>query len=99
MIDMQKNPKERKDNIEVILRPMDDKKPKNASSFIDPDIFTGKNKLHIVRSSRNLNWRFKYERGELPDALKQYFTTFTDAIQYAKNYFGKRNIKIVDIID
>ena len=44
-------------------------------------------------------WAFKYDSGGLPEPLKQKFTSFKALFDFAKVYFLKRNLEIVEIKD
>jgi len=81
------------------LVPIEGKSSVATNGLVDPRLFTGENKLHIVRDPMNSMWFFKYEMGMLPEPLKQRFTTFDRAIKHATEYFKKRNIEIKEIIE
>ena len=82
----------------LVLKPIEGK-PKSSGGVIDNRLFTGDNKLHMLRDPETAFWSFKYDKGLLPDQLRQSFTTYTKAFEYVKNYFERRNIEILDIVD
>lgn len=74
---------------------------KNKDSDIgifDPEVFKGKNNLHLVRDE-HCYWRFKYERGLPPPPLRERWTDFNTAFKHAKQYFASKNITIKEVID
>lgn len=81
------------------LQVIDDELPKNSTGLIDRNLFSGKNKLHAVRDPQTILWSVKYEFGMIPSALDQRFTSFTKLVKYLEEYFQRRNIKIVEILD
>lgn len=81
--------------IELVIR--DTSKPKNAIGLVDNRLFTGGNKLHAVQDAGL--WHLKYDKGKLPQALEQKFTTFAMLFKVTKNYFDNRNIDIKEVID
>jgi hypothetical protein len=88
-----KESKERKTDRVVLLKA--EEKPKG---LVDPRLFTGENKLHVIQTDNGL-WYFKYEHGGLPEPLKQQFTSFDLALKHAERYFQTRGIKILGYID
>lgn len=93
------NPKLQKTSIELILKPVEGKVPKTNTGLVDPEFFTGNNKLFLNMDSKNLLWSFKYAKGGPPTPLKQKFTNLTSALNFAKQYFNKRNIQITEVLD
>lgn len=99
MIPEQKKGKEKKADRILVLKTKDGEKPKSSTGLVDPRLFTGDNKLHLIRDARTLLWFFKYEDGGLPRPLKERFTTFDKALTHARGYFNSRNIEIAEVID
>ena len=84
---------------ELIVRPMEGKQAKQShTGLLDPGIFTGTNSLHAFMDETGL-WFCKYERGILPEPLKQRFTSLSKLLSFTKDYFGKRNLEIVEVKD
>lgn len=54
------------------------------------------NKLHAIQDAGM--WYLKFESGELPELLKQRFTSFNVLIKYLTTYFDMRGIDIKEII-
>ena len=73
-------------------------KDKDIGLF-DPQVFEGKNNLHLVMDPTTCMWTFKYERGVVPPVLKATFTSFKQAKEHAETYLASKNIKIVDVKD
>jgi hypothetical protein len=75
-------------------------KDKDADlGLIDPGIFEGKNNLHVVMDPNTLIWNFKYERGPVPPALRNRYTSFKLAKEAADTYFKTKNVKVVAVRD
>lgn len=73
--------------------------PKTKADMMDPEVFEGKNNLHAVMDNSTCLWSFKYERGLPPEPLRQRFTNFNTLKAAAENYFSKKNVRIVEVID
>ena len=83
----------------LVLQPMEGKKATTTTGLVDTRLFKGGNRLHAVRDKTTSLWYMKYDEGILPDPLKQKFTSFKSLADYARAYFEKRNIQIVEIQD
>ena len=83
----------------LVLEKIEGKEVKSSTGLIDPRLFTGKNKVHVSFDEQNQLWGFSYEAGGVPEDLKQRFTTFPKALDFARHYFNKRNINIKEVID
>jgi len=83
----------------LVLKVMDDKKPKSAAGLIDPRIFSGTNNLHVKCDPITNLWWFEYDSGIVPLLLKQRFTNFNRARKLAEEYLKRRNIEIVEVKD
>jgi hypothetical protein len=82
------------------LAQIDDKAPVSSTGLVDKRLFSGENKLHAIKDPENNFWYLKYEMGSLPEVLKHSrYTTFGRLFKHAEDYFSKRNIKIVEVID
>lgn len=82
----------------LVLKRMEGKSSLTQSGVVDNGLFTGKNKLHAVRDDMSL-WGLKYEHGELPQSLKQSFTTWQKMYDFVKAYYERRNIEIAEVIN
>lgn len=71
---------------------------KGDMGLFDPEVFKGKNNLHLVRDE-HCYWRFKLERGLPPPPLRDKYTDFKTALKQAEQYFTLKNIRIVEIQD
>lgn len=91
--------KMRSDDRILILKPIDGTKPMNTIGLTDPRLFSGEASLHALRNPVNSLWGLRYTCGVLPQPLQQKFTRFDDLMDFAQNYYGKRNLKIVQVID
>lgn len=91
--------KMRSDDRILVLKAIEGKKIKDVTGMIDPRLFQGGNKLHCVKDPQLSMWSFKYEMGILPEPLRQKFTKFDLAYNFAKNYFLNRGLDIVEVED
>lgn len=84
---------------ELVLSHVEGKDPKGSTGLVDPNLFTGTNKLHAKMDPQTSFWYFQYEKGILPEPLKQKFTSFKVLKKHAEEYFAKRNIVIKEVKD
>lgn len=91
-------PKERSSDRVLILKPIGGKTV-SSTGMVDPRLFKGENKLHLIMEPQSSIWYFKYEQGGLPELLKQRFTSFRMAKEYAEDYYKKRNVEITEVIE
>ncbi len=83
----------------LMLEPIDGKAPKSSIGNTDPKLFTGENKLHVIKNEETCHWSLKYESGSIPESLKQTFTSFKMALKTVENYFANRNIRVKEVIN
>jgi hypothetical protein len=81
---------------EIVLRPIEGKKPLNGIGLVDPRLFKGSNKLHAIMAEDGL-WYCKYADGNVPEPLKIKFTTVKKLVEHVRSYFENRNIEIVEV--
>lgn len=79
------------------LEQIDKEKPMSSTGLVDKRLFTGENKLHAIIEQDSSLWKMKYDSGNIPEQLRQRFTTFALLKKHAEDYFSKRNIKITEI--
>lgn len=82
----------------LILAPMEGKTTKNSIGLTDPKLFTGENKVHVLKEAQTNFWYFRYEQGSVPEPLKCKFTGFKQALKHATDYYAKRNVTIKEVI-
>lgn len=82
----------------LYLRPKDGA-AKSSTGLTDPRLFNGDNTLHLKMDPETCFWYFQYDKGILPDSLKDKFTGFKAAIKFAEEYYKKRNVEIVRVED
>lgn len=70
-----------------------------STGLIDNRLFTGGNSLHAIMDKQTCLWHFRYDSGILPVTLQTQYTSYRKAIEAATDYFNRRNVEIVDIID
>ena len=81
------------------LEIIDGKKPTSSTGLTDSRLFSGENKLHAVADPQTGLWTFKYEMGGVPPVLRCQFTSFKKLLEFASDYYIKRNIRITEVID
>lgn len=83
----------------IVLRPMDGKKSLSSAGTVDNRLFNGENRLHAVWDVNSGAWEVRYDKGIIPAALDMKFTELTQLIDMVRNYYARRNIEIVEILD
>lgn len=76
------------------LSKMEGKSTLTNSGTVDNTLLTGGNTLRIIRDEQTSLWHFKFDRGELPQPLKDQWTTFQKAFDHARMYYARRNIEV-----
>ncbi len=72
------------------------REPGTSPGLIGTEVFKGVNDLHAMYNTETGLWYFKLDRGEIPQALKQHFTSFSHAFKHAKTYFEGKKINVVE---
>lgn len=83
----------------LVLKPQEGKNTLSVTGLIDNRLFNGGNQLHAVMDKSSCHWFLRYDAGIIPSALQQRFTSFTKLLNYTKEYFNRRNVDIVEVID
>lgn len=83
----------------LVLKPIEGAKVLNGAGAPDPRLFKGENNLHIFIKPQTSLWRFRYDVGGLPEPLKQTFTKYNQAYKCAEDYFKRRGVEIVEVIN
>lgn len=82
------------------LEVIDGKAAKSTLGLLDPRLFDGKQKLHLKMDISSGLWNFQYDtNGILPEPLKGRFTSFNKGLEHAQQYFLKRNVRVIEILD
>lgn len=97
--DQDVGPKEKKSDRILVLKPIEGTKAKSSTGLDDPRLFNGGNNLHGIKDQQTNLWYFKYESGVIPEPLKQRFTSFPLLKKHAEDYYVKRNIAVVEVLD
>lgn len=80
----------------LVLEKFDKKK---ETGLLDPRILTNKNPLHCFMDRDTGLWKFRYEDGVIPPALRMKFTSFKIAREAAERHFFTRGIRIIGVKD
>lgn len=72
---------------------------KTDRGMLDSRLFTGENKLKAEMDIETSLWSMSYENGNIPQTLKQQFTSFSKLKNFAEAYFKKRNVEIAEIVN
>lgn len=83
----------------IVLKPREGQSTLNSKGMVDNRLFDGNNRLHAIRDSQTAFWSLRYDKGLVPEQMKQSFTTFQKMYDFVKGYFGRRNVDVVDVID
>lgn len=82
------------------LKPIEGKSTTTNMGLVDNTLFkTGGNRLHAVLDEMTTLWSIRYEKGITPEPLRHKFTSFNKLRKHAEEYFLRRNIEIVEVID
>jgi hypothetical protein len=84
---------------EIVLEKIAGKNPLSSSGIVDTSLFNGQNGLHAVVDTQTMLWSLKQVKGSLPPPLRQQFTSFTKLMQFVTEYYKRRNINVVRVID
>jgi len=84
---------------ELVLAPIDGKKPLSSHGSTDNRLFKGGNKLWAIMDKQTSLWHLKYEQGVLPEPFRQRFTSFSKLKAFVDDYYARRNLQIVDVKD
>lgn len=82
----------------ITLKPMEGKTVVSTSGKVDQRLFSGENRLHAIRDAEYGLWTLQLEHGSLGQALNQRWTSFPKLYEAAKQYFGRRNVEITEVI-
>lgn len=94
--------KMRSDDRILVMKTVEGKRQIDTGGRVDyKDLFSGEgDNLHAIMDPNTCLWEFRYARGALPPNLKgQRFTSFNKLLTFARSYFDKRNLEIVEVID
>lgn len=83
----------------LVLKPEEGKDTLTSKGTVDNRLFTGDNKLHARMDPEYGHWYIQYEKGNPPPSLQQRWTSFTKLYNHISEYYKRRNIQIVEIID
>lgn len=98
-LDSEKIKKNKSNDRVLVLERMPGQNTKNTLGITDNRLFTGDNKLHARFDPEYSMWYMQFESGLLPPAFKQRFTTFRKLLDFATDYYKKRNILIKEVLD
>jgi hypothetical protein len=68
-----------------------------STGMVDPALLTGENQIIAKMEPESTFWYFTYGRGNLPEPLKQKFTSFGALRKHAETYFKGRNLRIKEV--
>jgi hypothetical protein len=83
----------------LVLKPIEGKDALNTSGMIDKRLFSRENNLHAIMDEQYGHWHVEYDSGVVPPPLQQRWTAFSKLYNFVSEYYKKRNIQIVDVID
>lgn len=83
----------------LVLSVIDGKDARGTTGLVDTNLFAGTNKLHAKMDPQTSFWYMQYEKGILPEPLKQRFTSFKILLKFVEEYFKRRNIEIKEVKD
>lgn len=83
----------------LVIKPIEGKKTLSSTGLVDPRVYEGKPTLHAIKDPLYDLWRLKSDTGAVVEPLRQKWTTLSALKKSVNDYFGKRGLQIVDIID
>lgn len=81
----------------LVIRPKDGQKAKMSTGLVDTRLFTGENNLHVYLDHNTGLWGMRYDKGDIPQTLKQKFTKYSSLMTFARAYFASRNLEIIEV--
>src|SRR5258705_7823613 len=99
MTQEQNTNKERSSDRILVLKQKEGATPISTAGLIDHRIFKGENILHARMDPESCLWKMRYDKGSVPEPLRQSFTSFKLLRQHAERYFTARNIEIEEVKD
>lgn len=81
----------------LVLKARENQNSLDSKGLIDNRLFKGENQLHALMDTQSLLWTMKYDKGGLPEPLKQSWTSFKRLFEYAEKYFDKRGVDISEV--
>lgn len=57
------------------------------------------NRLHGEIDKRTMLWKLRMDRGIVPRPFDQQFTSFTKLLAFVTEYYKKKNVNVVKVID
>lgn len=91
------NPKLKKDDRILVLEAMEGG-ARSTDGRLDQRLFSGENSIHLMRQKNNI-WTVRYDKGIVPPALNQQFTSFQEGYKTIAAYYKKRNVRISKVIE
>jgi len=67
--------------------------------MVDNRLFNGKNNLHVIMDKQTSLWYFQLDNGILPQPLQQRFTSYNKAVNFATQYYNRRNIEVKEVVN
>ena len=83
---------------EIIIKPMEGFKTLDSAGVVDTRLWKGGNSIYAIMGDGGI-WHFQYQSGILPEALQGKFTALSKLVTFAKEYFRKRNLEVVEVKD
>lgn len=80
-----------------VLEPMEDAKTLSATGEVDMRLFKGENNLHAIYDVQKGLWFLRYDKGIIPGAMQQMFSEFQPLLDFVKQYFQKRNVRVAEV--
>jgi hypothetical protein len=68
----------------------------SSSGTVANSLFKGDNPLYAYKGKDGLGWYLRYKSGELPEPLKQCFTTFPILFKFVESYFRRRGLRLYE---
>lgn len=81
----------------LVLEAIEGKNKLSTSGLVDNRVLSGENSVRVVRDHQTCLWSIRYDQGIMPRPLQGQFTTFQKALEHARGYFERRNMRIKEV--
>jgi hypothetical protein len=82
-----------------IFKPIEGMERLSSTGMIDQRVLNGENRLHAIKEPATGLWYVKYDKGGVPPALKEKWTSFNTMKKQIAEYYRKRGVETVEVED
>lgn len=82
-----------------IFKPIEGMERLSSTGMIDQRVLNGENRLHAVKEPGTGLWYLRYDKGGIPPALKEKWTSFSTMLKKVTEYYRKRGVMVEEVED